>query len=90
MVDLSGERFGKLTVERRKGPINGGVEWFCRCDCGNLTIATGQGLKRGSWVSCGCSKKERAAEHFRKQKSFSEVRAPRQPITRRKGPEVQA
>lgn len=35
-VDLSGNKYGLLTVIKRVGTRNGKAEWLCRCDCGNL------------------------------------------------------
>lgn len=32
------------------------VMWECRCDCGNTTVARGDGLKSGGIKSCGCHK----------------------------------
>lgn len=56
--DISGQRFGKLTVlsptEKRKG---GNVVWRCRCDCGNLYEQSGRNLVRGYSKHCGCEKR---------------------------------
>lgn len=57
--DLTGIRFGKLTVvERDCGDIGTGAYWICRCDCGNYSVASTSNLKKGASKSCGCSKKE--------------------------------
>ena len=35
LIDLTGKRFGKLTVIKRHGTLhNGAATWICRCDCG--------------------------------------------------------
>lgn len=36
-IDLTGQKFGKLTVlkEAEKRNDHGSVCWICRCDCGN-------------------------------------------------------
>lgn len=57
--DLTGQRFGKLTViERVENLIhpNGSfsVQWKCRCDCGNYVIVTSGNLKSEHTISCGC------------------------------------
>lgn len=56
--DLTGQRFGRLTVirwlpvsERGKGNSR---PWLCKCDCGNFTQSTGNALKNGNKISCGC------------------------------------
>ena len=57
-VDLTGQRFGKLTVIERKGESKcGHAAWLCRCDCGNQSVVIGRDLKRGCTTSCGCLKK---------------------------------
>jgi len=54
--DLTGQRFGRLTVmeltEDRKS--NGGAVWHCICDCGNELPVSASNLRRGATVSCGC------------------------------------
>jgi len=61
--DLAGQRFGRLMVlydtgERRDGH----VVWHCQCDCGNeLDVRSGD-LVSVHTTSCGCYKRQRAAE----------------------------
>lgn len=58
LVNLTGERFGKLTVIKRAENAKGGISrWECQCDCGNKKIVRGNDLKRGSVKSCGCLRK---------------------------------
>jgi hypothetical protein len=52
--DITGLRFGRLRVIRRKGSERGTATWLCRCDCGTKTIVTGVGLRLGRTRSCGC------------------------------------
>lgn len=33
----------------------GNVQWLCKCDCGNDTLATTSALRSGNKKSCGCS-----------------------------------
>ena len=56
--DLTGQRFGKLTVISCSGKdkYNNRV-WKCQCDCGNITYVTTSNLKSGNNKSCGCGKK---------------------------------
>jgi hypothetical protein len=60
LVDLTGERFGRLTVRRRGHDwrsSNGRsmrVRWECDCDCGNEALVFGNDLRRGRSTSCGC------------------------------------
>lgn len=54
-LDLTGQRFGKLTVIERAGITNGGSAlWRCSCDCGNEKITRATTLRRGEVTSCGC------------------------------------
>lgn len=53
--DLTGQRFGKLTVIRRvSDDRNRNRMWLCRCDCGNEKIVGGRHLYSGATTSCGC------------------------------------
>lgn len=53
--DLVGQKFGKLTiVKATKDRRHGSVVWECKCECGNTTYATTEGLRTGDNVSCGC------------------------------------
>lgn len=54
-IDLSGQKFGNLTVLRIANAQNKNGRYYeCLCDCGNRTIVLGQNLKRGITKSCGC------------------------------------
>jgi len=58
--DLTGLKFGRLTVvERADNDKHGYACWCCRCDCGNEVTVIGNDLKRGHSTSCGCLKKEK-------------------------------
>ena len=67
-VDLSGKRFGRLTViaDSGKRGRSGGILWDCLCDCGTRKAVRGDGLKSGVVVSCGCKKGETAKKMFAK------------------------
>jgi hypothetical protein len=56
LIDLTGRRFGRLTVvERAPEPMYGKhVAWTCKCDCGGAVTTAGLSLKRGAVNSCGC------------------------------------
>src|SRR5687768_9571561 len=54
-VDVSGMRFGLLTVVGRSPKKSAaGALWECRCDCGGSTVTTSLKLRRGHTTSCGC------------------------------------
>lgn len=55
-LDLTGQRFGKLTVLEPAENIGSRTAWLCRCDCGQETVAKTQRLRNGRQTSCGCDK----------------------------------
>lgn len=53
--DLTGQRFGALTVIEPTGETERGcLLWRCKCDCGNETVAISVKLLSGDRRSCGC------------------------------------
>ena len=57
-IDLTGQRFGRLTVLQRvpkpEHLKSRGAYFLCRCDCGNEKIIMGKSLRDGKTTSCGC------------------------------------
>ena len=53
-LDLTGQRFGKLTVLAPAENIRKRTAWLCRCDCGQETVVTTARLRNGLRTSCGC------------------------------------
>ena len=59
-TDITGQRFGHLTVAEIAGRDKGGrATWRCVCDCGNAVSVAGYSLRSGHTTSCGCLQKER-------------------------------
>ena len=54
LIDLTGQKFGKLTVIKRVESRNSKVVWECRCECGNVTYVSSADLRYGHTRSCGC------------------------------------
>lgn len=52
--DLTGMKFGRLTVIERAENKNGRVHWNCTCDCGNTCVVMSKHLISGHTQSCGC------------------------------------
>lgn len=44
LIDLSGNRYGRLTVISRAGYYRKEVMWHCRCDCGKEVDVVGGSL----------------------------------------------
>ena len=63
-IDLTGQKFGRLTVldfygsDKRRESI-----WRCRCECGNITNVLSSNLRKGYTKSCGCLQKEKAGKN---------------------------
>ena len=61
-VDISGKRFGKLTVTtntiQRGRKWHRVLHWVCLCDCGKQHAVSTINLTSGHTKSCGCSKGE--------------------------------
>lgn len=63
-VDLTGKKFGRLTVIRETDQRkSGSVVWECKCDCGNTVFVSQNHLSRGATVSCGCYNAEKDKTH---------------------------
>lgn len=54
--DLTGQKFGKLTVIKRTHQKDKKVFWLCKCDCGTLKTVEAGNLRSGHTRSCGCLK----------------------------------
>ena len=53
--DLTGQRFGRLTVIEYYGKAKDGHSiWVCKCDCGNTKNINARSLKTKNTISCGC------------------------------------
>lgn len=65
--DLTGRKFGRLTVIRRSGTApNRNVIWECVCEAdGNTVHVRSSSLLRGITKSCGCLSKEKARERMK-------------------------
>lgn len=62
--DLTGQKFGKLTIiERAENDKQGNAQWLCKCDCGKTVIVRGYQLTIGKTNSCGCLKSIRQSHH---------------------------
>ena len=52
MIDLTGHKYGKLTVLRKADNDT----WLCRCNCGNEITVPRTDLTKQKVTSCGCKK----------------------------------
>lgn len=84
-IDLTGQKFGRLTVIRQGKNIvspttnRSYVAWLCLCDCQlklpterqKLKLITGESLRSGKIKSCGCLHQETARENGKKAKKYN-------------------
>jgi len=60
-LKLIGETFGDLTVIGRiEKPENIKTDipyWLCKCNCGNEIVVSGESLRNGFTLDCGCVRK---------------------------------
>lgn len=68
VVDLTGQRFGRLRVLGQDGytRVSRNAVWVCQCDCGNTARVDSGMLRHGDTASCGCYRKEVIAERNRR------------------------
>lgn len=53
-VDLTGQRYGRLTALYPAENIGARTAWLCRCDCGKEVVVPTNRLRCGHTKSCGC------------------------------------
>jgi len=75
--DLTGKKYGKLTVLRQAKKKGEKTQWICGCKCGKETVVFATNLKSGATTSCDCLKKG-----FRKLKENPTHRKKLHPGTR--------
>lgn len=56
ILDLTGQRFGKLVVIKRVQNHGSKTYWLCKCDCGNEKEIQTSNLTLGRTTSCGCGR----------------------------------
>lgn len=56
--DMTGQQFGRLTVEHRVFEGTKNSRWQCRCICGSVTTIYRSALINGLTQSCGCLRRE--------------------------------
>ena len=57
LIDLTGEKFGRLTVIERVENIGSVTMYKCKCECGKVINVRQGNLKKGQ-KSCGCYSRE--------------------------------
>lgn len=62
LIDLTGNRFGRLVVQARANNAGHHLRWHCLCDCGKSKTVNSSHLKTGHTTSCGCAAAETIAK----------------------------
>lgn len=66
VVNLVGAKFGRLAVVERFGnDACGSALWKCVCECGEVRVIPGTGLRAGRNKSCGCASPRFTTERSR-------------------------
>ena len=55
-IDLTGQRFGRLTVLEATENVGGRTAWKCLRDCGKEVVVKSYHLRNGHVRSCGCAR----------------------------------
>lgn len=72
MIDMSGTRYGNLTVVSfHHFDSKRNSYWLCKCDCGKNTIVRRSHLLSGGVSSCGCQKPIKCGNASRKHGVWS-------------------
>jgi len=74
LIDITGQKFGRLTVIKRVNSVNDSTMYLCKCECGKEKIINGAHLRRGKTKSCGCLHKE-ADENRKLSTGLASMRA---------------
>lgn len=70
LIDLTGQTFGRLKVLGLHPERNrfGQAQWWVKCECGESEkfLIIGNTMKSGNTTSCGCLRREKTGNKFRK------------------------
>lgn len=76
-LDLTGQRFGMLTVLERAGKTPAGqYKYRCLCDCGQESVARTGCLRGGHTKSCGCKARYKGVNSGRYKHGLSDKSHP--------------
>ena len=69
-MNLSGQRFGRLTVIESAGRTpKYAVLWLCKCECGKIVEVITNNLTKGNTKSCGCLHNENLQKRVTKHRN---------------------
>ena len=82
LIDLSGKKFGRLTVCFR-APRTYQTMWVCSCVCGRTVRVSGINLRTGHTQSCGCLRDE-LRPTYAKQRDYTGENNPRAKLSKQR------
>ena len=62
-IDLTGQKFERLTVIKPAQNKGKRTAWLCKCDCGNEVVVLTESLRSNNTKSCGCLRTETARKN---------------------------
>ena len=70
--DLTGQKFGRLTVLKINEEKNDfdQIYWDCQCECGNIVPVSTANLRDGTSMSCGCLRIENSIKSRKKTNTY--------------------
>lgn len=74
-IDITNQKFGKLTAIKKAESRGGKTYWLCKCECGNEKEVQTSHLRNGSIQSCGHCKKSHTVVTFRRRIKIALVEA---------------
>ena len=63
VIDITGQRFGRLIVLEFEKTEKTQSFWKCQCDCGEVIVTRRGALMSGDNVSCGCYNRDKQTTH---------------------------
>lgn len=69
-IDMTGQKYNRLTAIELDRVENGHTFWKFRCDCGKTVIIDGWSVRSGKTKSCGCFNYDR----IKRQRKFNECK----------------
>lgn len=64
-IDITGQKFGRMTAIKPIDTQNKSRRWLFLCDCGKEKVILSRSVKAGMTKSCGCSMYESASTRIR-------------------------
>lgn len=65
LLDLSGRRFGRLSIVSFARNAKNEPAWIVRCDCGTVRTVAAGSLANGNTRSCGCLQRDQTSATHR-------------------------